>query len=51
MALTYTLLDTKRKDGQMIKMFKQAAAKISGYIKSVIDEELEVMSFFYKQYA
>jgi hypothetical protein len=35
----------------MMKMIKQTAAKIAGYIKSAIAEELEVMSFFYKQYA
>jgi hypothetical protein len=51
MARAYTLHETKRKDRKMNKIFKQAAARIAEYIKSLIDEELEVMSFFYKQYA
>ncbi len=49
--MTYTLLDTKRKDGKMRKLFKKAVTKFSRYIKSIIDEEIEVISFFYKQYA
>jgi hypothetical protein len=49
MAVTYTLFDTKRRSEEMMKLLKQITTKMINCVKAIIDEELEVLDFFYNK--